>query len=93
MSGHLNKAPPKVEFKQNKYKVKVTVLLAILISILLLCLPSCERKPYILYHNFRTVDVAFPQLVTGQIRNQTRVLGYFELGVTVTPSHFIIRNN
>ena len=58
-----------------------------------LCLPSCERKPYISYHNFRTVDVAFPQLVTGQIRNQTRVLGYFELGVTVTPSHFIIRNN
>lgn len=28
-----------------------------------------------------------------KIRSQTRVLGYFELGVTVTPSHFIIRNN
>ena len=67
--------------------------LKIQLYIYCLCLPSCERKPYILYHNFRTVDVAFPQRVTGQIRNQTRVLGYFELGVTVTPSHFIIRNN
>ena len=47
------------------------------------------------------VGVAFHQLVTGQSMSVAMLLnlrvrdtssGYFELGVTVTPSHFISKN-